>query len=104
MLTSETILLQPVNATVVRAYSLEPYQRAAEPKATDLLEPHIAAMAIDAQKKTSWMGFPEPSDTDSIPRISAEEVAKLMGESNAGRSIQLVDVRRSDLTVSACSR
>ena len=62
-------------------------------------------MAVDAQKNTTWMGYPEPPDTDSIPRISAEEVAKLMEESGsgAGSSIQLVDVRRSDLTVSACS-
>ena len=57
-------------------------------------------MSVDAQKKTSWMGFPEPSDTGSIPRISAEEVAELMGNSDAASSIQLVDVRRSDLTVS----
>lgn len=56
-----------------------------------------------AQESKTWLGYPEPEDTASIKRISAEEVAEMIKkEGSSERNFQLVDVRRSDLTVGEC--
>lgn len=55
---------------------------------------------MSAQESKTWLGYPEPEDTATIERISAETVAGMIR--NLGSSepkFQLVDVRRSDLTV-----
>lgn len=102
-LTSETF--RPYKGSSQKVAKLEPTNSQPSSISYRLTEKHIAVMAVDVQKIPSWMGYPEPSNTDSIPRISAEEVARLMGENgtDASSRIQLVDVRRSDLTVSVCS-
>lgn len=43
----------------------------------------------------TWLGYPEPSDVSSIARISVDTVAAALPSSQ----MQLIDVRRSDLTV-----
>lgn len=44
----------------------------------------------------TWLGYPEPIDVASIPRISVDDVAA----AQLTEELLLVDVRRSDLTVS----
>ena len=47
---------------------------------------------------STWLGYSEPIDVSSIPRISVDEVAAAL-PSNRDTQMQLIDVRRSDLTV-----
>lgn len=55
-------------------------------------------MSSEASK--TWLGYPEPEDTASIKRISVDEVAELIkNQGSSEPKFQLVDVRRSDLTV-----
>jgi len=55
-------------------------------------------MSTEAPK--TWLGYPEPEDTASIKRISAKEVADAINNANGSElPFQLLDVRRSDLTV-----
>lgn len=55
-----------------------------------------------AQTGKMWLGYPEPSETETIPRISAEQVADVLRSDGGADSIQLIDVRRADLTVRPC--
>lgn len=58
-----------------------------------------------APAPATWLGFPEPEDTASIPRVTAQELAARLRKqpedgAQASSPVQLIDVRRADLTVS----
>lgn len=55
---------------------------------------------MTANESKTWLGYPEPEDTASIKRVSAQDVAEMIKNlGTAEPKFQLVDVRRSDLTV-----
>lgn len=64
----------------------------------------VNVYVMSAQESKTWLGYHEPEDTASIKRISVQEVADMIKNTGSSdRKFQLVDVRRSDLTVSSCS-
>jgi hypothetical protein len=62
----------------------------------------ITITDMQPSSTATWLGYPEPQDTASIPRLTAQEAAETLRreQGSAQKTLLLIDVRRSDLTVS----
>lgn len=48
---------------------------------------------------TSWQGYPDAQAADLLPRWSAEQLANRMRGAHSAGQLEIIDVRRTDLTV-----